>query len=358
VNLTLQLKLLPSPEQAMSLLATMVRFNVACGVLAAVAFANRCANKVELQKLAYHDIRRDFDLSAQMTVRAIAKVCEAYKRDKTIQPTFRPHGAIVYDQRILSWKADRISILTLDGRALIPWVAGGYHKARIDRVRGQADLIYRDGKFYLYVVVDMGGVPEGDPTEYLGVDLGQRNIAADSDGETFCGALNASLRKRHARLRRNLQRKGTKAAKRLLRARRRKEGRFASDLNHRISKAIVRKANDTARGIAVEDLTGIRDRTTVRRSQRRAHHGWAFAQLRSFLTYKAALVGVPLVAVDPRNTSRTCPVPACGCIDKRNRPTRDHFRCIQCGYAGPSDTTAARNISVLGSRHAAERRAA
>jgi putative transposase len=67
VNLTLQLKLLPSPEQAMSLLATMVRFNVACGVLAAVAFANRCANKVELQKLAYHDIRRDFDLSAQMT---------------------------------------------------------------------------------------------------------------------------------------------------------------------------------------------------------------------------------------------------------------------------------------------------
>ena len=357
MKLTMQLKLLPTPQQADAMLRTMERFNAACDALAGVAFANRCANKVELQKLAYHDIRRDFGLSAQMTVRAIAKVVEAYKLDKDIQTTFRPHGAIVYDQRILSWKgADRVSILTNDGRQIMPWVCGAYQHAQLNRVRGQADLIYRGGMFFLYVTIDVGDVPQGDPTEYLGVDLGRRNIAADSDGETFCGALNASLRKRHARLRRNLQRKGTKSAKRLLRARRRKEARFASDLNHRISKAIVRKATDTGRGVAVEDLTHIRSRITVQRSERRAHHSWAFAQLRAFLTYKAALAGVPLIAVNPRYTSQACP--ACGCINRRNRPTRDRFQCIACGHAGPSDTTAARNISVLGSRHAAERRAA
>ena len=358
MHLTMQLKLLPMPEQADAMLRTMERFNTACEALAAVAFANRCANKVELQKLAYHDIRRDFGLGAQMTVRAIAKVVDVYKRDKDIRPTFRPHGAIVYDQRILSWKgSDRVSILTNDGRQIMPWVCGAYQQAALERARGQADLVYRGGVFFLYVTIDVGDVPEGDPTEYLGVDLGRRNIAADSDGETFCGALNANLRKRHARLRRNLQRKGTKSAKRRLTARRRKEARFASDLNHRISNQIVRKAKDTGRGIAVEDLLHIRTRTTVRKPQRRAHHSWAFAQLRSFLTYKSALAGIPLVAVDPRNTSRTCPVPECGCIDKRNRPTRDRFQCIECGHAGPSDTTAARNISVLGSRHAAERRA-
>ncbi len=357
MKLTMQLKLLPTPQQADAMLRTMERFNAACDALAGVAFANRCANKVELQKLAYHDIRRDFGLSAQMTVRAIAKVVEAYKLDKDIQTTFRPHGAIVYDQRILSWKgADRVSILTNDGRQIMPWVCGAYQHAQLNRVRGQADLIYRGGMFFLYVTIDVGDVPQGDPTEYLGVDLGRRNIAADSDGETFCGALNASLRKRHARLRRNLQRKGTKSAKRLLRARRRKEARFASDLNHRISKAIVRKATDTGRGVAVEDLTHIRSRITVQRSERRAHHSWAFAQLRAFLTYKATLAGVPLIAVNPRYTSQACP--ACGCINRRNRPTRDRFQCISCGHAGPSDTTAAVNISRLGSRHAAERRAA
>ena len=356
MHLTMQLKLLPTPEQASSLLHTMERFNAACDALAAVAFEHQCANKVELQKLAYHRIRAEFGLGAQMTVRAIAKVVEVYKRDKSIQPTFRPHGAIIYDQRILSWKgADRVSILTNDGRAIMPWVAGAYQHARLDRVRGQADLVYRDGQFFLYVTVDVGDVPPGDPGEYLGVDLGLRNIAADSDGDTFCGAFNANLRRRHARLRRKLQKKGTKSAKRLLRARRRKEARFAADLNHRISKVIVRKAFDTGRGIAVEDLTHIRSRTTVRKPQRRAHSSWAFAQLRSFLVYKAALHGVPLVAVDPRNTSRTCP--CCGLIDKRNRPTRDQFRCIGCGRAGPADTTAAVNISRLGRRHAAERRA-
>ena len=356
MNLTMQVRLLPSSDQASALLATMERFNTACDALAVVAFQHRCANKVELQKLAYADIRSDFGLSAQMTIRAIAKVCEVYKRDKDIQPTFRPHGAIVYDQRILSWKGpDCVSILTLSGREIIPWVAGDYQKARMTRVRGQADLIYRDGKFFLYVVVDIGDVPVGDPTDYLGVDLGQKNIAADSDGETFSGALNASLRRRHARLRRNLQKKGTKSAKRLLRHRRAKEARFAADLNHRISKTIVRKAFDTGRGIAIEELKGIRDRTTVRKSQRRAHSSWAFNQLRLDLTYKATLAGVPIVAVNPRNTSRTCPT--CGCVDKRNRPDRDTFRCISCGHAGPADTTAAVNISRLGCRHAAERRA-
>lgn len=357
MKLTMQIKLLPTPEQSDAMLRTMERFNSACDALAEVAFANRCVNKVELQKLAYHDIRRDFGLGAQMTVRAIAKVVEVYKRDKDIQPKFRPRGAIVYDQRILSWKgSDRVSLLTNDGRQIMPWIVGSYQRAQLDRVRGQADLIYRDGMFFLYVTIDVGDVPEGDPTKYLGVDLGLRNIAADSDGNTFCGAHNASLRGRHARLRRNLQKKGTKSAKRLLTARRRKEARFAADVNHRISKAIVRKAKDTGRGIAVEDLTGIRDRVTVRQPQRRAHSSWAFSQLRLFIAYKAALVGVPVAAIDPRNTSRTCP--ECGCVDKRNRPSRDRFECIQCGHAGPSDTTAARNIAGRAECHAAERRAA
>lgn len=357
MNLTMQVKLLPSPEQVSALLATMQRFNAACDALAIVAFKHRCANKVELQKLSYADIRRDFSLSAQMTIRAIAKVCEVYKRDKSIQPKFRPQGAIVYDQRILSWKgSDRVSILTLVGREIMPWVTGAYQQARMARVRGQADLVYRGGKFFLFVIVDVGDVPPGDPAEYLGIDLGHRNIAADSDGDTFCGAMNSSLRSRHARLRRNLQAKGTKSAKRLLRARRRKEARFAFDLNHRISKAIVRKACDTGRGIGIEDLTRIRERTTVRKPQRRAHHSWAFAQLRAFLAYKSALAGIPLVAVNPRYTSQTCP--ACGCIDRKNRPTRDRFQCISCGHAGPSDTTAARNIARRAERHAAERRAA
>ena len=163
MNLTLLIKLQPNPDQAKALLHTMEQFNAACDTIAVTAFRAHTANKIRLQKLVYADIRATFGLSAQMTVRAISKVAEAYKRDKSIQPTFRPHGAIVYDPRILSWKGlDRVSILTLDGRHIIPVVLDGYHRARMDRIRGQADLIYRDGTFYLAVVVE---VPEPPPLQ-------------------------------------------------------------------------------------------------------------------------------------------------------------------------------------------------
>ncbi|MER3402668.1 MAG: transposase, partial [Armatimonadota bacterium] len=65
-------------------------------------------------------------------------------------------------------------------------------------------------------------------------------------------------------------------------------------------------------------------------------------QLRSFIEYKARLAGVPVVIVDPRNTSRTCP--ACGHVAKANRPTQAEFRCVECGFAGPADAIAAENI--------------
>ncbi len=113
-------------------------------------------------------------------------------------------------------------------------------------------------------------------------------------------------------------------------------------MNHRISEMLVVKAKDTGRGIALEDLKGIRERITVRKAQRRTQHSWAFHQLRSFIEYKARIAGVPVVLVHPRNTSRTCP--NCGHCDKKNRPTRDHFHCQSCGFAGPADGIPAVNI--------------
>jgi IS605 OrfB family transposase len=343
MNLTLMVKLSPSPDQHTALLATMERVNAACDAIAAVAFREHTANKIRLQPLVYHDIRARFGLSAQLTIRAIAKVCEAYKRDTSTQPTFRPHGAIVYDQRILSWKGlDHVSILTLAGRQLISLILGGYQAQRLSRLRGQADLLYRDGTFSLAVVVDAPEPAAEKPTDWLGVDLGLVNIAADSDGEQHAGAHLNGLRHRHTRLRKKLQAKGTKAAKRLLRHRRRKESRLRNDINHCIAKKLVGKAQDTARGIALEELTGIRQRITVRKSQRRQHASWSFADLRAKILYKATLAGVKVILVDPRNTSRTCP--ACGCVDKRNRPSQALFSCIACHYSAPADLNAAVNI--------------
>jgi putative transposase len=346
VLVTEMLKLAPSPEQADALLATMRACNAAASHAAEVAFAHKTANKIRLQPLVYGELRERFGLSSQMAVRAISKACEAYKRDKSIRPQFRELGAVAYDQRILSWKGrDRVSLLTLGGRIIAPVVYQGRWLAVTGTtLRGAADLIYRDGEFYLAVVIDVPEPPKGPvPDRWLGVDLGIVNLATDSDGTAYTGKAVRAIRYRNRKLRQRLQSKGTKSAKRLLRKRRRQESRFARDMNHVISKSVVREAKGTGRGIKLEDLSGIRARVTVRKAQRADAHSWGFWQLRQFIAYKAAIAGVPVVLVDPRNTSRECP--ECGHIDKANRPTRDRFACKRCGLAGPADHIAARNIS-------------
>ncbi|HBY95214.1 MAG: transposase [Ardenticatenaceae bacterium] len=347
MNTTLMVKLAPTTEQHALLLATMERFNEACNWIADVAFEHHTASKYKLQKMIYHDVRERFGLSAQMTVRAISKVTEAYKRDKRIRPTFDLHGAMIYDERILSWKGiDRVSLLTLEGREIIPVIMGGYQSDRIAAYgkRGQADLIYRAGTFYLAVVVDIPEPPPSQASGVLGVDLGIANLATDSDGETYGGEQVDATRRHYERMRSGLQRVGTKSSRRKLKRIKRRERRFKKNTNHLISKHLVAKASDTGRALAIEDLGGIRERTTVRKAQRSRHAKWAFGELRQFLTYKAVLAGVRLHLVDPRNTSRTCPV--CGHCDKRNRPDQATFRCASCGYAGHADVVAAVNIAA------------
>ncbi|HSD56706.1 MAG TPA: transposase, partial [Methanotrichaceae archaeon] len=177
-----------TPEQAQALHETMHQFNAACNDIAKTAFELHCANKIELQKTVYYKIREQYNLSAQMAVRAISKTVEAYKRDKSIQPEFDLDGAMPYDQRIMSWKGlDRVSLLTLEGRLIMPIRICDYHADRMNRPRGQVDLIYRNKTFYLAVVVDAPEASAIDATAVLGIDLGVKNIAMDSTGETFSG---------------------------------------------------------------------------------------------------------------------------------------------------------------------------
>jgi len=342
---TLMVKLNPSKEQHAALLNTMEKFNDACNFVADYAFQHRMANKIALGKVIYYPIRERFGLSAQMTIRAIAKTVEAYKRDKNIKPKFKPHGAMVYDQRILSWKGiDRVSILTLNGRIIVPIRIGEYQRVRMDRIRGQVDLIYRKGIFYLAVVVDAPEPTKFDPVGVLGVDLGIVNLAVDSDGDVYAGDKVDVIRDKTMKIKSKLQRCGSRSAKRHLKKISGKEQRFRRDVNHCISKKIVAKAKHTGRMISLEDIKGIRSQIRVRRAQRSRHHSWGFYQLRSFIEYKAVLNGVPTVLVNPRGTSHICP--ECGHNERRNRPSRDDFRCVQCGFAGSADHVAAINIAA------------
>jgi putative transposase len=346
VKLTAQIQLKPSDEQSVDLTATILRANEACNWLSKKSWESSIFRQFDLHKLAYHEARAAFpDLSSQILVRCIAKVADSYKLDNKTQRVFRPLGAITYDARILSWKGETANIWTIKGRQRIPFVCGDHQRELLVHDRGESDLVLCEGRFYLLVSVDIPDTEEKKVKGWLGVDVGIVNIATTSDGKNFSGTSLNALRRRAFKLRQRLQKKGTKSAKRLLRKRRIKESRFSNHVNHCISKQIVVTAERTERGIALENLEGIRSRVRASRAQRRSLHSWAFVDLQGKISYKAARVGVPVCFVDPRNTSRECRV--CGHTEKANRKTRDVFSCLSCGSTMDADINAA---SVIASR--------
>lgn len=345
MKLIAQIRLNPTSEQHAALLATLAEANAACDAISSIAWQAREFRRIPLQKLSYHHVKHAFQLGAQVLIRCIAKVADAYKLDHTVQRTFRPYGAIAFDDRNLSWYTDKqaVSIWTRAGRQFIPYSLGEHQRKLLPYRKGESDLVYHRGHFYLLAVCD---VPEPDEQQMdgvLGVDLGMVNLATDSDGEVHTGAQVDRKRAWYARRRAALQAVGTTSAKRRLRQLSGRQRRFQKDTNHRVSKQLVAKAERTKRAIAVEELTYIRQRTRARGPEQRARHSnWAFAQLRQFISSKARRVGVPVVAVDPRNTSRTCS--ACNHCEKANRRSQAVFCCVVCGHQAPADVNAAINI--------------
>ena len=344
MKLIAQVKLLPTLEQADALRKTLERANAACQFVSDTAWETKTFRQYDLHHKCYQAVREQFGLSAQVVVRAIAKVADAYKLDRKTKRTFKTTGSIAYDDRIMSWRLQdqTVSIWTVNGRHRIPFVCGERQLELLQTQQGESDLGQYKGMFFLSATCEVEEPKPVDVEGALGVDLGVTNIAVDSDGEVHKASHINNVRHRHRRLRAKLQAKGTRSAKRKLKRLSGKERRFAKDTNHCISKKLVAKAKDTNRAIALEDLQGIRERVTVRRKQRATLHSWGFFQLRSFVTYKARRVGVPIFVVDPRNTSRTCP--ACGHVDKANRPSQSKFSCVVCGFAGLADHIAAVNI--------------
>jgi putative transposase len=366
VKLVVQLKLLPTSAQAAALAATLHACNKAAGYVSRMAFEQNVTSRNELQKLCYHDIKDRFGLSAQPAVRVVKKVVDAYttlranirvgnlgseksaRRIKACSKpiAFREHAAQPFDDRCLSWQLDArtVSIWTVAGRLKdIPFVGSSGQLATVRKHRrGESDLVLRDGRWFLLATCEIAERPQYEPTDWIGVDRGITNLATTSDLDNFQGRRLRRYRRWHARKRAELQARRTKSATRRVKRRARREARHATHLNHRIAKDIVAVAERTGRGIALEDLQGIRDRVRLHRYQRATQSSWPFHQLEQHITYKARRAGVPVLLVDARYTSQMCP--RCKHTSRSNRPTRDRFSCRRCGLAGPADVVAAVNI--------------
>ncbi|MGI5286981.1 RNA-guided endonuclease InsQ/TnpB family protein [Nonomuraea polychroma] len=371
VKIVVPVKLQPTPEVASALRDELHACNNGKNYVSEVAYEYYGLNPREyaVRKLVYAELR-ERGVKSAAAQQLIKHVVDAYatlranihagnlgperskrRRKATSKPiVFRDDAAQAYDHRNMGWDIDAqtVAITTRQGRMKgIPFACSPDQLKTLALYRkGEADLVCRDGVWYLYATCDVPETETCEPDGFIGVDLGIENIATTSTGYQAAGRNLNRYRKRQLFLRKKLQKKGTKSAKRLLKKRSRKEARRVKDINHCISKTIVTEAERTSSGISLEELKGIRQRVRLRKPQRVALHSWAFAQLGEFIVYKARRAGVPLVFVDPAYTSQMC----CQCrhIDKRNRVDQGLFICRSCGVVAHADRNASHNIAQRG----------
>jgi putative transposase len=193
-------------------------------------------------------------------------------------------------------------------------------------------------------------------TSVVGVDVGIRYLAVAAttrgDRSFHSGKHVVPKANQYARLRKRLQKKGTRSATRRLVVISGRERRLKQDANHVVSKRIVTRHPHSL--IGLEDLKDIRERTKRRRGkqaskkQRRAnaiYSKWAFAELHSMIAYKALLHGSMAIKVDAHYTSQACP--KCGHTCAANRPSKGLlFVCQHCHYSLHADLVGARNITM------------
>ncbi len=390
-----KLNLHTTAEQFAQLRSLQLAYREALNYVSRYAFAHgKMSNKRRLQEGTYEELRVRYALPAQMACSVSRQVGATYKglwtkckknaasrkagrtkkRYKGLdQPPHYFSPTLTYQQgRDYGFKtAQRVSILTLSGRLILPYSGYARHMALIGKgaALGTAQLWYDPHKkrFYLLVALslDLPNPEPGDLPQVVGVDVGRRYLAVTStntgagDPLFFEGKQVVARADHYARLRKRLQQQGTRGCRRKLRQIEQRERRLKAATNHTISKRII--AHSPHALIGLEHLTDIRERTTRKkrcrkkrgngpepaspkqRRENRRHAQWAFAELQSMIAYKAQLAGSLAIKVDADYSGQACP--KCGHTERANRPGKGLvFVCQNCHYTLHADLIGARNL--------------
>jgi IS605 OrfB family transposase len=353
-TISVRCKLIVPQELRQEIDRTLQGFANACNQILDTAKREKCWNTTKLHHLVYRPVRAATGLKANHVCQALRRVISNAKAVKQVRK-FRPTSLSLDAHTFKYRESDQVVGVTLmSGRVWLKLKIGGY---QIALLRGQKPTSAtlsktKQGDYYINIAVKLDTPPTGKTPKVIGVDLGRRDIATASNGRSWSGEHIQATRDRFSRVRAKVQSKRTRSSRRLLRRLSGRERRYQTWLNHNISKTLVRDAQAIGAALAFEDLTGIRERLNQKprsKAERRRTNNWAFYQLRMFVTYKAAIAGVPVVLVPPAYTSQTCH----NCLHIHPEEGKSYrlgksFKCGHCGWEGDADHNASLVIAALG----------
>jgi len=305
-------------------------------------FKSKVNNRFQLHHLVYKDIKQKFKLPADFTIEAIGKASENLKSTKLKKKPIITKCPVSFNRKLFTFSFEKVRLATFKPRQRIdiPINIPEYYWKYLDWRYQTLELIKdRKGRLFFHITFSREvNTPVSCGDKILGVDLGINNLAVTSDGKVFKDYKTKIIQFQY--LRKKLQRKGTKSAKRLLRKITGRQKRYMRWVNHNVSKEIVASA-DT---IVLENLKGIRKNRNRFMGKRlnRWLNSCSFFQLQQFIRYKAEREGKRVFFVNPYLTSQTL-----SNFSKLGSRYVDSFYCLHCGFSSQSDFNASCNLRRL-----------
>ncbi|MEM2441786.1 MAG: transposase, partial [Candidatus Bathyarchaeia archaeon] len=318
------------------------------------AVERRITSYAKLRKSIYEEWKRRWNYSTHFChaackiALAMLKGFEGLKR-KGLAKCDMPEAKKLFmqlDPQLYKFYGDRIRISVKPRKfTYIELKYGEYQKKFIDAWRGG---VLRTGEITInetkVIVPFKRDVDLSNPSDWIAIDINESNITAVSTNPHVL-RVESNLRTIHTtyfNITRRIQRLKKfkpKTAERLLKKYSGRRKHKTKDECHKISKRIVDFAKRHKMGVIMEDLKGIRRRTNYSKNLNRRLHSWNFRRLQFYIEYKANLESLPVVYINPKDTSSLCPI--CG-----ERLAPNGYRLVKCkfGYEGDRYVTACLNM--------------
>ncbi len=312
------------------------------------SFKRLKSEKYRELRAKYPDLPSHYVYTACQMAASIYRSFRKHKRRGKVRkerPRFRG-SVLMLDDHLFRLDLERweARISTPRGRLAFRLMHGDYHERFKSAKVGQAWIVRRGDEYYLKAVFRFDVELRELDGCILGVDVNENNVtvAWDSGAERVKTG-ERSIRTAYFLKRRRIQSalKAGETRERLLVKYRERERNRIADLYHKLALQIVERAIEIgASVVAMEDLKGIRRRIRYSRAMNGRLHRWSFRRFQQILEYKARLAGLNVIYVNPRGTSRRCPI----CGGKLSPNGHRRLKCPRCGFEGDRDVVGALNV--------------
>jgi IS605 OrfB family transposase len=342
VKRSLKVKLSLSPKDKETLLETMEEYSKCFNFYSNWSSTNKSTSKKVAHSNSYQESKKLFPnlpTALIQSARDLALEANKSKRSKST-PIKKKHSSIRYDIRTFTFRNQQLTISSVDKRiktviSLYSHIENYFKNWKLLKT----GYLSKVGKhFYFTFLFESGKTQETKGTETVGLDRGIINVIATSEEELVSGKPLRKNKRKYLYLKRKLQAKGTRSAKRFLKRISRKEKRFSLNFLHCLTKKLVK--NENIKTYILENLSKFKPKKYNKKSNKIVSN-WGFKQFETLLKYKAEQKGINVEFVDAMYTSQICS--GCQNQDKESR-NKGMYRCGVCDLRIHSDINAAINI--------------